>query len=97
MCIRDRTNQAVYVVGPGGMVSERMVQVGPLSQGLRVIRSGLAASDVVVIDGLQRVHAGHAVSPHQGTIVATPAAPADAGGSYIEPPSTSAKLADPGG
>jgi RND family efflux transporter MFP subunit len=91
--VTDQTNQAVYVVGPGGMVSERRVEVGPLSEGLRVIRAGLTPGDVVIIDGIQRAHAGHPVSPHQGVITAT-AAPAEQS-DYLEPPSTSAKLADP--
>ena len=64
----DQTRQAVYVVGPGGMVSERRVEVGPLSEGLRVIRSGLTAGDKVVIDGVQRAHAGQKVTPHHGEI-----------------------------
>jgi RND family efflux transporter MFP subunit len=94
--VTDQTNQVVYVVAPDGMVSQRLVQVGPLSQGLRVIRSGLAASDVVIIDGVQRAHPGKKVTPHDGVI--SPAAPAAGqGADYIAPLSTSAKIADPAG
>ena len=36
-------------------MTPKPVQLGPTVQGLRVIRSGLAANDRVVISGLQRV------------------------------------------
>jgi RND family efflux transporter MFP subunit len=90
--VTDQSRQAVYVVGPGGMVVERTVDVGPLSEGLRVIRSGLSASDAVIIDGVQRAHPGHPVTIRQGVIAPNPP---PSGAAYVIPPSTSAKLADP--
>ena len=69
--VTDQTRQAVYVVAADGMVSERMVEVGPIADGLRVIRSGLSPSDTIVIDGIQRAKAGHKVQMRQGTITAT--------------------------
>jgi RND family efflux transporter MFP subunit len=51
----------VYVVDAGGVVSAREVQLGPLNGALRVIRSGLAAQDRVVIDGQQRARPGRSV------------------------------------
>lgn len=90
--VTDQTRQVVYVVGPGGVVSERDVQVGPLSEGLRVIHSGLTTADVVVIDGVQRAHPGQKVTARAGTIVPTPA---PSGPGYASPISTSAKIADP--
>jgi hypothetical protein len=39
--------------------------------GLRVIRSGLAATDRIVIDGLQRARPGGKVKPEDGKIEAT--------------------------
>ena len=51
----DAARRVVYVVAADGSVAPKPVQLGPVVQGLRVIRSGLAANDRVVISGLQRV------------------------------------------
>ncbi|THD79281.1 MAG: efflux RND transporter periplasmic adaptor subunit [Phenylobacterium sp.] len=56
--VTDQTRQVVYVVGPGGKIVEREVEPGPIAQGLRVIRKGISASDLVVIDGVQRLKVG---------------------------------------
>jgi hypothetical protein len=42
--------------------------LAPIIDGLRVIRSGLAASDRIVIDGLQRARPGQKVKPEDGVI-----------------------------
>jgi hypothetical protein len=42
--------------------------VGDLRYGLRVIRSGLAASDRVIIDGIPVAAPGSKVSPRDGSI-----------------------------
>jgi membrane fusion protein, multidrug efflux system len=47
--------------------------LGPLDEGLRVIREGLKPEDRVIVDGLQRARVGAKVSPH--------AAPAPSSGS----------------
>ena len=52
-------------------VEARPVVLGPLDDGLRVIREGLKAEDRVIVDGLQRARVGSKVSPHTA-----PAAPA---------------------
>lgn len=51
----DQARRVVYVVAADGSVTPRSVQLGPLVDGLRVVRSGLQASDRVIISGLQRV------------------------------------------
>lgn len=51
----DAARRVVYVVAQDGSVTPKPVQLGPTVQGLRVIRSGLEATDRVVIAGLQRV------------------------------------------
>ncbi len=86
--VTDMSRQLVYVVGPGGEVAQRVVQPGPLVDGLRVIRSGLEAGDRVVISGVQRARPGQKVQAVQGRITARsqggaqPAAlPPDAGAS----------------
>ena len=51
-----------------GTVSTKQVEVGALRGGLRVIRSGLAPSDHVVIDSIPLAHPGAKVAPHEGQI-----------------------------
>jgi hypothetical protein len=48
-----------------------LVELGPIVDGLRVIRSGLAATDRVVIEGLQRARPGQKVIPEDGKIELT--------------------------
>jgi multidrug efflux pump subunit AcrA (membrane-fusion protein) len=38
--------------------------LGPLDEGLRVIREGLKAEDRVIVDGIQRARVGAKVTPH---------------------------------
>jgi RND family efflux transporter MFP subunit len=54
----DLDKRYVYVVGKGGKVEYRAVQLGPVIDELRVVRSGLEAGDVVIVNGLQRVRPG---------------------------------------
>ncbi len=59
----DLDKRYVYVVAAGGTVEYRAVQLGPIVDGLRVVRSGLKPADVVVINGLQRVRPGAQIDP----------------------------------
>ncbi|MDP9103972.1 MAG: efflux RND transporter periplasmic adaptor subunit [Pseudomonadota bacterium] len=88
----DQNRQVVYVVDGKNIAHPKTITVGPLIQGLRVVRSGLDANDLVVIGGVQKAHAGKPVTPKQGKIEAQPGQP-DEGG-YIEAPGSSAALAD---
>jgi len=53
----------VYVLGEGDKVEQRRVEIGPLSDAGRVIRSGLEVGDRLVIDGLLKVRPGAPVDP----------------------------------
>lgn len=59
----DQTNKFVYAVGDDGTVARRNVKLGPLHEGLRVVREGVAASEWVIVRGLQRARAGLKVTP----------------------------------
>jgi len=59
----DQGGSYLLVVAPDHTVTEKRVKTGPLDGALRVIESGLAAEDMVVIDGLQRAVPGQAVDP----------------------------------
>lgn len=54
----DQARKIVMVAGKDGNLSPRAVTVGPLIDGLRVIRSGLSPADRVVIAGSQLVMPG---------------------------------------
>jgi RND family efflux transporter MFP subunit len=71
----DQANKIVFTVADDGTVAAKRVEIGPIIRGLRLIRSGLAATDRVVIDGLQRARPGQKVKAEDGKIepVATPA------------------------
>jgi RND family efflux transporter MFP subunit len=66
----DQSRKVVFVVKDDDTVEERQVTLGPLDEGLRVIREGLKPEDRVIVDGLQRARVGAKVSPHTA-----PAAP----------------------
>jgi RND family efflux transporter MFP subunit len=59
----DQTMRYVLVVGPDNKVEYRPVDLGPLVDGLRVVRSGLKPGDTVVVNGLMRVRPGVQVNP----------------------------------
>ncbi len=71
----DQSRKIVFVVKDDDTVEAKPVVLGPLDEGLRVIREGLKPEDRVIVDGLQRARVGAKVAPH-----AAPAAPAAAAG-----------------
>ena len=64
----DQTRKTVLVVGQGNKAMPRVVETGPLINGLRVIRKGLKPEDRVIINGLQLAQADKPVTPKQGKI-----------------------------
>lgn len=70
--ITDQTRQYVYVVGADNKAAIRNVTTGPLVEGLRVVRKGLAPRDRVVIDGLSRIAPEMVLSVRPGQIRARP-------------------------
>ncbi len=67
----DQSRKIVFTVADDGTVGTKLVELGPIVEGLRVIRSGLAPADRIVIDGLQRARPGQKVTPEPGEIVPT--------------------------
>ena len=64
----DQSRHIVMTVSPDGTVAAKPVEIGDLQGGLRVIRSGLAANDQVIIDGIPYAAPGSKVAPQNGTI-----------------------------
>ena len=59
----DLDKRFVYVVAKDQTIAYRPVTLGPIVEGLRVVRSGVAKDDLVVTRGLQRVRPGVKVTP----------------------------------
>lgn len=59
----DQANRFVYVLGTDDVPVRRQVELGPIVDGLRVIRSGITADDWVVIKGQQRVLPDEPIKP----------------------------------
>jgi membrane fusion protein, multidrug efflux system len=64
----DQSRKIVFVVKDDNTVEAKPVVLGPIDEGLRVIREGISAEDKVIIDGIQRARVGAKVAPHPGTI-----------------------------
>ncbi|WFU55236.1 efflux RND transporter periplasmic adaptor subunit [Bradyrhizobium pachyrhizi] len=76
----DQSRKIVFVVKDDNTVEARAVVLGPLDDGLHVIREGLKAEDHVIVDGLQRARVGAKVTPKMAQAPAggkAPAVPAD--------------------
>jgi len=67
----DQASKIVFTVADDGTVGTKKVELGPIVDGLRVIRSGLAATDRVVIEGLPRARPGQKVTAEDGAIKAS--------------------------
>jgi len=61
----DQARKIVFVVKDDNTVEAKPVILGPLDEGLRVIREGLKQEDHVIVDGLQRARVGAKVTPHE--------------------------------
>jgi membrane fusion protein, multidrug efflux system len=66
----DQSTKIVYVVADDGMVGVKRVELGPMVDGLRVIRTGLESNDTVVIEGLARARPGQKVRTESRSIQA---------------------------
>ncbi|MCA3564304.1 MAG: efflux RND transporter periplasmic adaptor subunit [Methylocystis sp.] len=68
--VSDQTRKIVFTVGPDNKVVPKPVTLGPIVDGLRVIRTGLTAQDKVIIQGLANpmVRPGVTVTPQPGEI-----------------------------
>jgi RND family efflux transporter MFP subunit len=68
----DQAGKMVMTIGKNGQPAPVPVVVGPVIDGLRVIKSGLSPSAKVVIRGQQRMMPGMPIKPKLTRIVAEP-------------------------
>lgn len=66
----DQDKKFVFVVDDENKVSYRPVELGKLIEGQRVVESGLADGDKIVVNGLQRIRPGAVVAPETQNSVA---------------------------
>lgn len=66
------------VIGDDNKVQLRRIELGASTPGFRVVTSGLAGGEHIVVDGLQRVTDGATVVPHPAPPPAAPATPSAA-------------------
>lgn len=66
--VTDQARKLVYVVDRTGKTAQRNVELGPIVDGLQVVREGLAPTDRVVIDQLGALRPGTPVKTKRGQI-----------------------------
>jgi len=74
--VTDLNQKYVFVLGKNNTLTYRPVKLGPMTEGLRVVRDGLHEGDVIVISGLQRVRPGATVTPKTVSMAAGQVSPA---------------------
>ncbi len=61
----DQDLQYVLRVAADNTIEYRQVKLGPVVDGLRVVREGLSVGDTVVVNGLQHVRPGMTITPQR--------------------------------
>ena len=89
----DQSQKFVFLVDGESKAQYRTVKIGPLIDGLRVVREGVGPEDRVIVAGLQRVRPGLKVDAQQEAIPPPPAA--EARGAAPAPAPASEPAADP--
>ncbi len=59
----DQDRKFVYVVGKDSVVAYRSVEIGMTTNGRRIIKSGLNAGDMVIVEGLIKIRPGVIAAP----------------------------------
>ena len=71
----DQGQKFVYVVNDQNTVEYKTVKLGPIIDGLRVVREGIQSNQWVVVNGLMSVRPGAKVNPTHAVIGAAPVPP----------------------
>ena len=70
--VTDLNQKYVFVLGKNNTLAYRPVKLGPMAEGLRVVREGLHEGDVIVVNGLLRVRPGATVTPRKVPMASQP-------------------------
>ena len=90
--LTDQAGKMVMVIGKSGQPEPRPVTVGPVIDGLRVVKAGLQPNERVIIRGHQRMMPGVPIEPKLTRIVPDPSMPTSPAAS--PPPASSARFAN---
>lgn len=64
----DQGNAFVFVIGNDNKAEYRRVEIGPLHEGLRIVRNGLKAGEKIVVNGVVHVRDGLVVAGEEGSM-----------------------------
>ena len=69
--VSDQASKTVFTVTPENKIAVKLVQLGQIHEGLRVVLAGLDPNDRIVIDGIANpfVRPGALVAPQDGVII----------------------------
>jgi RND family efflux transporter MFP subunit len=71
----DQEQKFVYVVNDQDGLDYKRVQLGPIVDGLRVVRQGIGSNDWVVVNGLMSIRPGVKVKPNRASATTNQAQP----------------------
>ncbi len=74
----DQSRKFVYVINAESKAEYRQVTLGPVIDGLRVVRTGLKGGEKIVVNGLPRVQPGAPLAPHMVSMDFNPEAKPEA-------------------
>ena len=86
----DQARKVLLTIDAKNVVSQKPVELGPVVDGLRIVRSGIGPNDRVIIQGTQMAMPGATVAPKVGRIVVASGTTAPAS---VQPISGEATLA----
>jgi RND family efflux transporter MFP subunit len=72
--LTDQSHKVVMTVADDGTVVPKLIVIGPVQDGLQVVRSGLGPDDKVIVNGLMRARPGAKVTPQAADAASPPAA-----------------------
>ncbi len=71
----DQSRRFVLIVGEDNKLDYREVKLGPIVDGLRVVREGVKPGELIVVNGVQRVRPGMLIAPNETQMDAKAGAP----------------------
>ncbi|WP_432715068.1 efflux RND transporter periplasmic adaptor subunit [Sphingomonas faeni] len=86
----DQARKVVLTIDAKNVVSQKPVELGPVVDGLRIVRSGIGPNDRIIIQGTQMAMPGATVAPKVGRILVASGTTAPAS---VQPISGEATLA----
>lgn len=63
----EQSQKFVYIVDEANQVARKFIELGPINDGLRVVKAGIEATDRIVLSGFHRIRPGMTVTPQMQT------------------------------